>query len=103
MVCQQKASKFIYAGVQNIYSVTYLNELRIDVESVRKGIGSDSRIGYSFIYPGVGYGGSCFPKDVKAIIYTAKKAGVEPIVLDAVEKRNQHQKNHLNVNKSKQK
>jgi UDPglucose 6-dehydrogenase len=62
---------------------------------VRKGIGADSRIGYSFIYPGVGYGGSCFPKDVKAIIHTAKKAGVEPFVLDAVEQRNQRQKERM--------
>jgi len=71
------------------------DELDIDVESVRKGIGSDSRIGYSFIYPGAGYGGSCFPKDVKAIIHTAKEAGVEPMVLDAVEKRNQRQKGRM--------
>jgi len=71
------------------------DELDIDVESVRKGIGADSRIGYSFIYPGVGYGGSCFPKDVKAIIHTAKKAGVEPLVLDAVEKRNKRQKERM--------
>jgi len=71
------------------------DELDIDVESVRKGIGADSRIGYSFIYPGAGYGGSCFPKDVKAIIHTAKKAGVEPMVLDAVEKRNQRQKERM--------
>jgi UDPglucose 6-dehydrogenase len=71
------------------------DELEIDVESVRKGIGADSRIGYSFIYPGAGYGGSCFPKDVKAIIHTAKKAGVEPLVLNAVEKRNQRQKNRM--------
>jgi len=71
------------------------DELGIDVESVRKGIGADSRIGYSFIYPGAGYGGSCFPKDVKAIIHTAKKAGVEPLVLDAVEKRNQRQKSRM--------
>jgi len=71
------------------------DEMEIDIESVRKGIGSDSRIGYSFIYPGVGYGGSCFPKDVKAIIHTAKKIGVEPFVLDAVEKRNQRQKQRI--------
>jgi len=71
------------------------DELDIDVESVRKGIGADSRIGYSFIYPGVGYGGSCFPKDVKAIIHTAKKAAVEPLVLEAVENRNQRQKERM--------
>ena len=70
-------------------------ELNIDVESVREGIGADSRIGYSFIYPGAGYGGSCFPKDVKAIIYTAKSAGIEPMLLDDVEKRNQRQKNRM--------
>ena len=82
--------------------ISFINEiahicdsLEIDVESVRKGIGSDSRIGYSFIYPGAGYGGSCFPKDVKAIIHTAKEAGIEPLVLDAVEKRNQRQKKRM--------
>ena len=66
-----------------------------DVESVRKGIGSDSRIGYSFIYPGAGYGGSCFPKDVKALIHSSKDAGVEPVLLDAVEKRNSIQKERI--------
>ncbi len=71
------------------------DELEIDVESIRKGIGSDSRIGYSFIYPGAGYGGSCFPKDVKAIIHTAREAGLETLVLDAVEKRNQRQKSRM--------
>ena len=71
------------------------DELDIDVDSIRKGIGSDSRIGYSFIYPGAGYGGSCFPKDVKSIIHTAKDAGVDPMILDAVEKRNQCQKNRI--------
>jgi len=71
------------------------DELGIDVESVRKGIGADSRIGYSFIYPGAGYGGSCFPKDVKAIIHAAREAGVDPVLLDAVEKRNQRQKERI--------
>ena len=71
------------------------DELEIDVESVRKGIGSDSRIGYSFIYPGSGYGGSCFPKDVKAIIHTAKKAGVEPLLLQSVVVRNDIQKTRM--------
>ena len=71
------------------------DELEIDVESVRKGIGADSRIGYSFIYPGAGYGGSCFPKDVKAIIHTAKKAGVNPLVLQSVVARNEIQKTRM--------
>jgi UDPglucose 6-dehydrogenase len=59
---------------------------------VRKGIGSDPRIGTKFIYPGVGYGGSCFPKDVKAIIHTAKNFGYELKVLQAVEEVNENQK-----------
>ncbi len=82
--------------------ISFMNEianicehLGVDVENVRKGIGSDSRIGYSFIYPGAGYGGSCFPKDVKALIKTSKDTGVEPAVLAAVENRNNLQKKVL--------
>lgn len=79
--------------------ISFMNEIAtlcdrvgVDVESVRVGIGSDSRIGYSFIYPGCGYGGSCFPKDVKALVHMAKEAGIEPTVLNAVEERNALQK-----------
>ena len=82
--------------------ISFINEianlcerLGVDVESVRKGIGSDARIGYSFIYPGCGYGGSCFPKDVKAIIRMAAESGLEPVVLEAVEARNERQKRLL--------
>ncbi len=85
--------------------ISFMNEianlcdhLSVDVESVRVGIGSDSRIGYSFIYPGCGYGGSCFPKDVKALIHMAETEGFEPTVLHAVEARNSLQK-HLLYNK----
>ena len=63
-----------------------------DINMVRKGIGSDSRIGYKFIYPGVGYGGSCFPKDVKALIKTAKENKYDMRVLNAVEAVNDDQK-----------
>ena len=63
-----------------------------DVNMVRKGIGSDSRIGTKFLYPGCGYGGSCFPKDVKALIKTAEKSGYEMKVLKAVEEVNENQK-----------
>jgi len=63
-----------------------------DVNKVRVGIGSDRRIGYSFIYPGCGYGGSCFPKDVQALIKTSKEYGYEPKVLEAVEEVNYRQK-----------
>ncbi len=79
--------------------ISFMNEianlaerLGADVEAVRQGIGSDSRIGYAFIYPGAGYGGSCFPKDVKALIATAREVGFEPAVLQAVEDRNDAQK-----------
>ena len=79
--------------------ISFMNEmanlaerLGADIEAVRQGIGSDSRIGYHFIYPGAGYGGSCFPKDVKALIATAREVGFEPQVLQAVEDRNDAQK-----------
>lgn len=82
--------------------ISFMNELAaiceksgVDVENVRKGIGSDVRIGYSFIYPGCGYGGSCFPKDVRALIGIAVEAGIDPYVLQAVERRNESQKKRL--------
>ncbi len=80
--------------------ISFINEianlcdiLGADINNVRKGIGSDSRIGSKFIYPGSGYGGSCFPKDVKAIIKTAQDHGYELKVIKAVEMANQYQKN----------
>jgi UDPglucose 6-dehydrogenase len=80
--------------------ISFMNEmanicdrLDVDVEQVRKGIGSDSRIGYSFIYPGCGYGGSCFPKDVSALVQTAQQVDFQPTLLAAVEERNRQQKN----------
>ena len=63
-----------------------------DVESVRKGIGSDSRIGKHFLYAGCGYGGSCFPKDVKALLHTGKENGYTMRVIEAVEEVNETQK-----------
>lgn len=66
-----------------------------DINMVRKGIGSDTRIGSKFLYPGCGYGGSCFPKDVKALIQTAKEHNYEMKVLQAVEEVNQYQKTVL--------
>ena len=66
-----------------------------DIEQVRKGIGSDPRIGYSFIYAGPGYGGSCFPKDVRALSHTAREYGFDARILDAVEHVNNRQKTHL--------
>lgn len=66
-----------------------------DVNMVRDGIGSDSRIGRKFLYPGCGYGGSCFPKDVKALIKTAEQNGYPMRVLKAVEEVNETQKSLL--------
>jgi UDPglucose 6-dehydrogenase len=82
--------------------ISFMNELAnlaeilgADIESVRKGIGSDPRIGYDFLYPGCGYGGSCFPKDVKALIQTGKNNGYDLKVLNAVEEANDIQKHIL--------
>jgi UDPglucose 6-dehydrogenase len=79
--------------------ISFMNEISnicervgADVNKVRNGIGSDSRIGYSFIYPGCGYGGSCFPKDVQALAKIAKDHGYTPRILDAVEAVNYTQK-----------
>jgi UDPglucose 6-dehydrogenase len=79
--------------------ISFINEisrlcetLGADVSEVRKGIGSDSRIGYKFIYPGVGYGGSCFPKDVKALIHMNERNGLNPRIIQAVEDTNAEQK-----------
>ncbi len=66
-----------------------------DVSMVRRGVGSDSRIGKSFLYPGAGYGGSCFPKDIKALIKTAKDYGYQMRILEAVEEVNNNQKEIL--------
>lgn len=82
--------------------ISFMNEvanlaerLGADVEQVRRGIGSDPRIGYDFIYPGCGFGGSCFPKDLQALLRTAEEAGYEAPVLRAVQAVNRRQKNVL--------
>ena len=83
--------------------ISFMNELAnladalgADIEMVRRGIGSDPRIGYQFLYPGCGYGGSCLPKDVKALIHAARKeAGIDLRVLSAVEQANDSQKHVL--------
>jgi UDPglucose 6-dehydrogenase len=82
--------------------ISFMNELAnfaekigADIEMVRKGIGSDPRIGYHFLYPGVGYGGSCFPKDIRALISTAADVGENLLILKAVDEVNQNQKSVL--------
>jgi UDPglucose 6-dehydrogenase len=82
--------------------ISFMNDLALlcekvgaDVDSVRKGMGSDRRIGYPFLFPGIGYGGSCFPKDVKALVATAREFGIEFDLLRAVERTNENQKRLL--------
>ncbi|MFO7189508.1 MAG: UDP-glucose/GDP-mannose dehydrogenase family protein [Pseudomonadota bacterium] len=82
--------------------ISFMNEmanlaekLGADIEQVRRGIGSDPRIGWHFLYPGVGYGGSCFPKDVKAVLRTAAAHGMQMHLLEAVERVNEAQKHVL--------
>ncbi len=82
--------------------ISFMNELALlaerlgaDIERVRQGIGSDPRIGYQFLYPGCGYGGSCFPKDVQALMRTAAGSGLELKILKSVEAVNQRQKSVL--------
>lgn len=84
--------------------ISFMNEISnicervgADVNRVRHGIGSDSRIGYGFIYPGCGYGGSCFPKDVQALVKASKDFGYTPIILGAVEQVNYEQKKVLSA------
>jgi UDPglucose 6-dehydrogenase len=82
--------------------ISFMNEIAdickkvgANVNEVRKGIGSDSRIGYSFLYPGVGYGGSCFPKDIRALIAIAQEVGAASQILEAVDETNNRQKKLL--------
>jgi len=79
--------------------ISFINEvanlcecMRADINDVRRGIGHDSRIGFAFLFPGAGYGGSCFPKDVRALSALAREAGVEPRILEAVDAVNTRQK-----------
>lgn len=83
--------------------ISFMNELSeicgkvgANINDIRKGIGSDHRIGQHFLYAGIGYGGSCFPKDILALIDTAKQAGVDPLLLKSVDERNNRQKKLMN-------
>lgn len=85
--------------------ISFMNEMAnlsevfgADIEMVRRGLGSDPRIGYDFIYPGCGYGGACFPKDVRALKSSAHAEGFEPVILQAVESVNERQKRKLGEN-----
>jgi UDPglucose 6-dehydrogenase len=82
--------------------ISFINEmanlcekLKGDINDVRRGIGHDRRIGFAFLFPGVGYGGSCFPKDVRALAHLAREVGLDPLMLDAVDEVNNRQKHVL--------
>jgi len=90
------ANAFLATKISFMNEVAQVCErLGADVDMVRKGIGSDDRIGKRFLFPGIGYGGSCFPKDVKAIMHSAKEVGYKFEILDAVTEVNEKQKSHL--------
>jgi len=101
MVMDVKSAEFTkYAANAMLATrISFMNELALlaekvgaDIELVRRGIGSDPRIGYQFLYAGAGYGGSCFPKDVKALVRTGREHGQDLKVLNAVEEANERQK-----------
>ncbi len=90
------ANAFLATKISFMNEIAQLCErLGADVDMVRRGIGSDERIGKRFLFPGIGYGGSCFPKDVKALVYSAKEVSYNFEILNAVTKVNERQKLHL--------
>jgi UDPglucose 6-dehydrogenase len=90
------ANAMLASRISLMNEIANLSEkVGVDVENVRLGIGSDRRIGYSFIYPGCGYGGSCFPKDVKSLVYQAKRQKLKSRTLQAVDETNEAQKLRL--------
>jgi UDPglucose 6-dehydrogenase len=103
VVSRSAAEMIKYAS--NAYLATrisFINEIAdicektdVDINEVRAGMGADRRIGAGFLYPGVGYGGSCFPKDVQALIQVARQAGCDASILESVHNRNEHQKELL--------
>jgi UDPglucose 6-dehydrogenase len=90
------ANAFLATKISFMNEIAQMCErLGADVDMVRKGMGSDERIGKRFLFPGIGYGGSCFPKDVKALVYSAKEVAYEFRILDSVTEVNEKQKLHL--------
>jgi UDPglucose 6-dehydrogenase len=95
-LCKYTANAFLATKISFINEIAALCELvGADVDAVRRGAGSDSRIGQRFFFPGAGYGGSCFPKDVRALVDTARQNGLRLKVVSAVEEVNEAQKHRL--------
>lgn len=95
-ITKYAANSMLATRISFMNSIARLcEEAGADVDAVRRGVGSDGRIGESFLFPGVGYGGSCFPKDVKALVRTMRDHGVDPAILEAVEAVNDAQKSTL--------
>jgi UDPglucose 6-dehydrogenase len=95
-LCKYAANAFLATRISFINEIAQLcDRVGADVDAVRRGAGSDSRIGNRFFFPGAGYGGSCFPKDVRALVDTARQAGMELRVVQAVEAVNEDQKGLL--------
>jgi len=95
-LCKYTANAFLATKISFINEIAALcGRVGADVDAVRRGAGSDSRIGQRFFFPGAGYGGSCFPKDVRALMETAKEFGMEMKVVTAVEEVNDRQKSVL--------
>jgi UDPglucose 6-dehydrogenase len=95
-ITKYAANAMLASRISFMNSIAQLCEAAgADVDMVRKGIGSDKRIGSAFLFPGVGYGGSCFPKDVKALVRTMREAGADSGILEAVEAVNEQQKRFL--------
>lgn len=92
-MCKYAANSYLATRISFINEIAAMCQaLGVNVDEVRRGMGFDARIGHHFLYPGVGYGGSCFPKDVQALAHTARAAGVTSGILDAVNDRNQIQR-----------
>jgi UDPglucose 6-dehydrogenase len=91
-VTKYAANSFLAMKISYMNDLSsYCEKVGVNIENVRLGIGSDSRIGKRFIYPGIGYGGSCFPKDVKALIHSTREAGTPLRIIEAVEEVNNAQ------------
>jgi len=98
-MCKYAANACLAARISFINEIANLcDACGVDVDEVRRGMGTDTRIGFQFLYPGAGYGGSCFPKDIQALAQVARRAGIEPLVLEAVHRVNEAQKRLLFAN-----